>query len=374
MQIQRRKSKVVKIGNILIGGSNPIRVQSMATSNTADLKKVTEEITRLEEAGAEIIRVAIPDKESVEALPSIKSKMKVPLVADIHFNASLAVAVLEKNCIDKIRLNPGNIPKKIRNPITNVDYDNIKYIGTKIKEKGIPVRIGVNSGSLDKELLDKYGYPTPDALVESAIRTVETLESVGVKDIVISIKSTDLGVFLEANRKLARICDYPLHIGVTESGIENYGIIKSSIGLGTLLLEGIGDTIRVSLTGNSEKEVEAGFNILKSLQIRFREPEIIACPTCGRMKNIDLEKVVKDVENRIKIHQIKKPIKISILGCAVNGPGEAMNADFGAACGDGEGLIYKNGKIVKKVPENKLAEELVKLIVENSNQYGLDSK
>lgn len=365
MQIKRRKSRVVKIGNTLIGGNNPIVVQSMATSDTADIKKVTEEIKKLEEVGCEIIRVAIPDKKSVDALPHIKSTMRVPLVADIHFNASLAVAVLEKNCVDKIRLNPGNIPKKIINPITNVEYDNLKYISTKIREKGIPVRIGVNSGSLDKELLDKYGYPTPDALVESAIRTVETLESAGLKDIVISIKSTDLSVFLEANRKLAKMCDYPIHIGVTESGIENYGIIKSSIGIGTLLQEGIGDTIRVSLTGNSEKEVEAGFNILKALQIRFKEPEIIACPTCGRMKNIDLENIVKDVESKIKLHHIKKPMKISILGCAVNGPGEAMNADFGAACGDGEGLLYKNGEIVKKVPENKLAEELLKLIKES---------
>lgn len=362
--IKRRKSRIVKIGNLLIGGNNPIRVQSMTTSNTADIEKVTNEIKRLEEAGCEIVRVAIPDKESVEALPHIKSKIKIPLVADIHFNASLAIAVLDKNCVDKIRLNPGNIPKKIVNPITNIEYDNLKYIGVKIKEKGIPVRIGVNSGSLDKELLDKYGYPTAEAMVESAIRTVETLESAGLKDIVISIKSTDIAVFLEANRKLAALCDYPIHIGVTESGAENYGVIKSSIGIGTLLQEGIGDTIRVSLVGNSEKEVEVGFNILKALQIRFKEPEIIACPTCGRMKNIDLEKIVKDVEERIRRYGIKKPMKISILGCAVNGPGEATNADFGAACGDGEGLLYKNGQIIKKVPEKNIAEELVKLIIE----------
>lgn len=362
--IKRRKSRIVKIGNLLIGGNNPIRVQSMTTSNTADIEKVTNEIKRLEEAGCEIVRVAIPDKESVEALPHIKSKIKIPLVADIHFNASLAIAVLDKNCVDKIRLNPGNIPKKIVNPITNIEYDNLKYIGVKIKEKGIPVRIGVNSGSLDKELLDKYGYPTAEAMVESAIRTVETLESAGLKDIVISIKSTDIAVFLEANRKLAALCDYPIHIGVTESGVENYGVIKSSIGIGTLLQEGIGDTIRVSLVGNSEKEVEVGFNILKALQIRFKEPEIIACPTCGRMKNIDLEKIVKDVEERIRRYGIKKPMKISILGCAVNGPGEATNADFGAACGDGEGLLYKNGQIIKKVPEKNIAEELVKLIIE----------
>lgn len=370
-KIVRRKSRVVKIGNLLIGGDNPIRVQSMTTSNTADIESVVKEIKRLEDAGCEIIRVAVPDKEAVEALPYIKKEMRVPLVADIHFNASLAIAVLDKNCVDKIRINPGNIPKKVINPITNIEYDNLKYIGNKIKEKGIPVRIGINSGSLDKELLDKYGYPTADAMVESAIRTLETLESVGLRDIVVSIKSTDIAVFLEANRKLAKMCDYPLHIGVTESGIDSYGTIKSSIGVGILLQEGIGDTIRISLVGNSEKEVEVGYNILKALQLRFREPEIIACPTCGRMKNINLEKIVKEVEEKIRQYQIKKPMKISILGCAVNGPGEALNADFGAACGDGEALLYKNGAIVKKVPEKKLVEELLNLINQTINNSPL---
>ncbi len=364
MEIRRRKSRVVKVGNVLIGGNAPIVVQSMTSCHPSDIEKTLQEIKDLEIAGCEIVRVAVPDKEAVEALPVIKSKIKIPLVADIHFNASLAFAVLEKNCIDKIRINPGNIPRILKDPFTNMDYENLKNIAIKIKEKGIPVRIGVNSGSLDKDLLEKYGYPTADALVESAIRALETFESAGVKDIVISIKSTDLGIFLEANRKLAKICDYPLHLGVTEAGTENYGIIKSSIGIGTLLMEGIGDTIRVSLVGDSVKEIDAAYNILKALGVRYREPEIIACPTCGRI-NVDLEKVVKDIENKIKLEKIKKPMKISVMGCAVNGPGESTHADFGIACGIGEGLLYKDGKIVKKVPEEKLSDELIKLIKES---------
>ncbi|MFN7181908.1 MAG: flavodoxin-dependent (E)-4-hydroxy-3-methylbut-2-enyl-diphosphate synthase [Planctomycetota bacterium] len=361
----RRKTRVVKVGNVLIGGNNPIVVQSMTTCHPAEIEKTVEEIEKLEQAGCEIVRVAIPDKEAVEALPYIKRRIKIPLVADIHFNASLAFAVVEKNCIDKIRINPGNIPRIIKNPFTNMDVENLKNIAIKIKEKGIPVRIGVNSGSLDKELLNKYGYPTPDALVECAIRAIETFESVGHRDIVISIKSTDLFTFWDANRKLAKMCDYPLHLGVTEAGTENYGIIKSSIGIGVLLSEGIGDTIRVSLVGDSVKEIDAGYNILKALQLRYREPEIIACPTCGRI-NVDLEKIVKDIDNKIKIEQIKRPIKISVLGCAVNGPGEATYSNFGIACGDKEGLLYKEGKIVKKVPQEKLAEELIKLIKETN--------
>jgi (E)-4-hydroxy-3-methylbut-2-enyl-diphosphate synthase len=365
--VKRRKTRVVKVGNVLIGGNNPIVVQSMTTAHPANIEKTLKEISDLEKAGCEIVRVAVPDKSAVEALPYIKSKIKIPLVADIHFNASLAIAVLEKNCIDKIRINPGNIPKTIKNPLTGIEYDNLKYIGSKIKEKGIPVRIGINSGSLDRDLLEKYGYPTPEAMVESALRTIESLESVGIKDIVVSIKSTDLKVFIEANRKLAKMCDYPLHLGVTEAGTENYGIIKSAIGIGTLLQEGIGDTIRVSLVGDSVKEIDACYNILKALELRYREPEIIACPTCGRI-NVDLEKVVKDVEQKIKLAQIKKPMKISVMGCAVNGPGESTRADFGIACGDKEGLLYKDGKIVKKVPEEKLSEELIKLIKEADSQ------
>ncbi len=367
MVIKRRKTRLIKVGNVFIGGDAPIVVQSMTTCHPSNIEKTLQEIEELERSGCEIVRVAVPDKESVEALPIIKSRIKIPLVADIHFNASLAFAVLEKNCIDKIRINPGNIPKIIKDPFTNMDYENLKNIALKIKEKGIPVRIGVNSGSLDKDLLEKYGYPTPDAMVESAIRTIETLESVGLKDIVISIKSTNLFMFIEANRKLAKICDYPLHLGVTEAGMENYGIIKSSIGIGMLLMEGIGDTIRVSLVGNPTKEIEAAYNILKAVGLRYREPEIIACPTCGRIK-VDLEKVVKDVEDRIKLEKIKKPMKISIMGCAVNGPGESTHADFGIACGDKEGLLYKDGKIVRKVPEEKLSEELIKLIKESESK------
>jgi (E)-4-hydroxy-3-methylbut-2-enyl-diphosphate synthase len=347
-KMERRKSREVKIGKLIVGGKNPICVQSMTKTKTWDVKATVKQIKLLEDAGCEVVRVAVLNKADTGVLGEIKRKIKIPLVADIHFNYTLAIMAMEQG-VDKVRINPGNIGGK----------DKLAEIVKKAKDKGVSIRIGVNSGSLENDLLEKYGYPTSQAMVESALRWIEYLESLGFYETIISIKSTDVQTTIANYRLLAEKCDYPLHLGVTEAGMPPYGITKSAIGIGTLLLEGIGDTIRVSLTDDPVIEVKTAFDILKATGVRITSPEIVSCPQCGRIQ-IDLEKVVKEVTE--KVAGSRKPIRISILGCAVNGPGEAKEADIGLAGGGGEGIIFRKGKIVQKVKENKMVNALIKEI------------
>ncbi|HCD09272.1 MAG TPA: 4-hydroxy-3-methylbut-2-en-1-yl diphosphate synthase [Thermoanaerobacter sp.] len=338
----------VKIGNKKIGGNNPILVQSMTNTDTHDIEKTIEQIKRLEAEGCDIIRVAVPDIKAAEAIKEIKKNINIPLVADIHFDYRLAIKSIE-NGADKIRINPGNIGRE----------ENIKKVVEIAKEKGIPIRIGVNSGSLEKEILHKYKGVTAEAVVESALKNVLILEKLGFYDIVISLKTTNVPLTIEAYKLASSKVDYPLHVGITEAGTIEAGTIKSAIGIGTLLYLGIGDTIRVSLTGDPVHEVRVGRQILRSLGLLKEGVEIISCPTCGRTK-IDLIRLAEEVEKRTR--NIKKPLKVAVMGCAVNGPGEAKEADIGIAGGDGEGVIFKKGKVYKKVKEEELVEELMKEI------------
>ncbi|ABY92938.1 MULTISPECIES: flavodoxin-dependent (E)-4-hydroxy-3-methylbut-2-enyl-diphosphate synthase [Thermoanaerobacter] len=344
----RKITREVKIGNKKIGGNNPILVQSMTNTDTHDIEKTIEQIKRLEAEGCDIIRVAVPDMEAAEAIKEIKKNINIPLVADIHFDYRLAIKSIE-NGADKIRINPGNIGRE----------ENIKKVVEIAKEKGIPIRIGVNSGSLEKEILHKYKGVTAEAVVESALKNVLILEKLGFYDIVISLKTTNVPLTIEAYKLASSKVDYPLHVGITEAGTIEAGTIKSAIGIGTLLYLGIGDTIRVSLTGDPVHEVRVGRQILRSLGLLKEGVEIISCPTCGRTK-IDLIRLAEEVEKRTR--NIKKPLKVAVMGCAVNGPGEAKEADIGIAGGDGEGVIFKKGKVYKKVKEEELVEELMKEI------------
>ncbi|HHW56584.1 MAG TPA: flavodoxin-dependent (E)-4-hydroxy-3-methylbut-2-enyl-diphosphate synthase [Clostridia bacterium] len=344
----RKITREVKIGNKKIGGNNPILVQSMTNTDTHDIEKTIEQIRRLEAEGCDIIRVAVPDMEAAEAIKEIKKNINIPLVADIHFDYRLAIKSIE-NGADKIRINPGNIGRE----------KNIKKVVEIAKEKGIPIRIGVNSGSLEKEILHKYKGVTAEAVVESALKNVLILEKLGFYDIVISLKTTNVPLTIEAYKLVSSKVDYPLHVGITEAGTIEAGTIKSAIGIGTLLYLGIGDTIRVSLTGDPAHEVRVGRQILRSLGLLKEGVEVISCPTCGRTK-IDLIKLAEEVEKRTR--NIKKPLKIAVMGCVVNGPGEAKEADIGIAGGDGEGIIFKKGKVYKKVKEEELVEELMKEI------------
>ncbi|MDI3529600.1 MAG: (E)-4-hydroxy-3-methylbut-2-enyl-diphosphate synthase [Thermoanaerobacter sp.] len=344
----RKITREVKIGNKKIGGNNPILVQSMTNTDTHDIEKTIEQIRRLEAEGCDIIRVAVPDMEAAEAIKEIKKNINIPLVADIHFDYRLAIKSIE-NGADKIRINPGNIGRE----------ENIKKVVEIAKEKGIPIRIGVNSGSLEKEILHKYKGVTAEAVVESALKNVLILEKLGFYDIVISLKTTNVPLTIEAYKLASSKVDYPLHVGITEAGTIEAGTIKSAIGIGTLLYLGIGDTIRVSLTGDPVHEVRVGRQILRSLGLLKEGVEIISCPTCGRTK-IDLIRLAEEVEKRTR--HIKKPLKVAVMGCAVNGPGEAKEADIGIAGGDGEGVIFKKGKVYKKVKEEELIEELTKEI------------
>lgn len=344
----RKITREVKIGNKKIGGNNPILVQSMTNTDTHDIEKTIEQIRRLEAEGCDIIRVAVPDMEAAEAIKEIKKNINIPLVADIHFDYRLAIKSIE-NGADKIRINPGNIGRE----------ENIKKVVEIAKEKGIPIRIGVNSGSLEKEILHKYKGVTAEAVVESALKNVLILEKLGFYDIVISLKTTNVPLTIEAYKLASSKVDYPLHVGITEAGTIEAGTIKSAIGIGTLLYLGIGDTIRVSLTGDPVHEVRVGRQILRSLGLLKEGVEIISCPTCGRTK-IDLIRLAEEVEKRTR--NIKKPLKVAVMGCAVNGPGEAKEADIGIAGGDGEGVIFKKGKVYKKVKEEELIEELTKEI------------
>lgn len=341
-----RTSKQVKIGNKIIGGGAPVLVQSMLNAPADDYEKNLSQLKSLEEAGCEIVRMAVPDENAVRVLGKLKENSNVPLVADIHFDYRLALESLEAG-VDKIRINPGNIGS----------FDRVEKVADACSLKNVPIRVGVNSGSVEKELLAKYGGATPEAMAESAFKAIELLEKCGFYNTVISIKSSDVTKMVKAYRLVAEKCDYPLHLGVTEAGTERFSLIKSSIGIGSLLLDGIGDTVRVSITDTPVKEVYAGFDILKSLNLRVETPQIVSCPTCGRTK-IDLVSLANRIEEASR--SIKKPIKIAVMGCAVNGPGEAREADIGVAGGDGFGLIFKKGEILRKVKEEDIVSELLK--------------
>ena len=344
----RRESKKIKLGNTFIGGDSPILVQSMLSVPSTDIENSVKQAVELEKAGCEIIRFAIPNEDALSLIEPIKNAVSVPLVADIHFDYRLAIGAAQRG-IDKIRINPGNIGSD----------DRVKAVADICKQKNIPIRIGVNSGSLEKETLAKYGSPTPEALVESALYHASLLEKFDFDDIVISIKSSDVNTMIQAYELCAQKCNYPLHLGVTEAGTERMGIIKSSIGIGSLLTRGIGDTIRVSLTDKPVKEVYAAFDILKAVGLKIDCPYLVSCPTCGRTR-IDLVGLANKVEDRLR--DCKKPIKVAVMGCIVNGPGEAREADIGIAGGDGCGIIFKKGEILRKVPEEDLLDELMKEI------------
>ena len=345
---KRKKTHEVKIRDASIGGSNPIRVQSMTSTKTEDIDATLNEIERLVKAGAELVRVAIPHKRALLGFKKIRRNTQIPLIADIHFNYKLAIEAMEAGA-DKVRINPGNIGGEGK----------VKRIIEAAKINGVPIRIGVNSGSLEVDLIDKYGGVTPDALVESALRWIRFFEREGFFEIVVSVKSSSVPQTISAYRKLSAQTDHPLHLGVTEAGTLLVGSIKSSIGIGSLLVDGIGDTIRVSLTTDPVEEVRVAWEILKALELRSRGPMIISCPTCGRVK-IDLYSIVNQVEEILSSEEV--PIKVAIMGCEVNGPGEARDADVGIAAGAGFGLIFRKGKIVRRVPETELVEELLKEI------------
>ena len=340
----RNNTKKVQIGSRWIGGGYPIAIQSMTNTKTEDVESTTAQILALEKAGCEIIRCAVPTMEAAKALAQIKTRIHIPLVADIHFDYRLAIAAIE-NGADKIRINPGNIG----------DENRVQAVVNKAKEYGVPIRIGVNSGSLEKQLVEKYDGVTAEGLVESAMDKVHMIERMGYDNLVVSIKSSDVMMCVKAHELIAKECKYPLHVGITESGTLLAGNIKSSIGLGLILNQGIGDTIRVSLTGDPREEIKSAKIILKTLKLRQGGIEVVSCPTCGRTK-IDLIGLANQVEQMVA--DIPLDIKVAVMGCVVNGPGEAKEADIGIAGGIGEGLLIKKGEIVKKVKEEELLETL----------------
>jgi len=353
----RRKTRQVNIGGILVGGNAPIAVQTMTKTKTSDVEATVAQIRQAADAGCDIIRVTVNDKEAADAIREIVRRSPIPVVADIHFNHIFALKAIEAG-VAKVRINPGNIGSRER----------IRQVLEAARAKGIPIRIGVNSGSLEEDILEKHGYPTAEALYESAMRHVEICESFGFRDIVISVKSTDVRLMIEAYRLVAERTDIPLHLGVTEAGPTKVGTIKSAVGIGTLLAEGIGDTIRVSLTDDPVKEVEVGKEILRSLSLASRTVELIACPTCGRLE-VDLFGIMKQLEE--KLDGIKKPVKIAVLGCVVNGPGEASEADIGIAAGKGVAILYRKGELIKRINEDEIVptilEEVDKFQPENTN-------
>lgn len=344
---ERKKTKVVTVGNLKIGGDNPITVQSMTTTDTRDVDSTVAQIKGLEEVGCDIVRVAVPDMEAAQKLGDIKKQINIPLICDIHFDYRLALESIKQG-VDGVRINPGNIG----------DIDRVKMVVEKCRERNLKIRIGVNGGSLEKELLEKYGN-TPQAIVESALNHVKILEDLNFENTVISLKSSDVFKTLEAYELISKKVDYPLHVGITESGSVKRGTIKSSIGIGALLMKGIGDTIRVSLTGDPREEIFVGKEILRSLDLLNDRIKIVSCPTCGRC-NINLINIVNEVEQ--KIGKMDKNLTVAIMGCAVNGPGEAREADIGIAGGTGEGLLFKKGEIVKKIKGDKLVEQLIEEI------------
>jgi (E)-4-hydroxy-3-methylbut-2-enyl-diphosphate synthase len=348
----RRTTRQISLGPVKVGGGSPVTVQSMTKTDTRDVRATVAEIKRLELAGCDIVRLAVPDIDAARALGAIKKQVTIPMISDIHFDYRLALEAIAQG-VDGMRLNPGNIGSRAR----------IKAVVDAVKERNIPIRIGVNSGSLEKDILKKFGSPTAEALAESALRHAQILEDMDFRDIKISVKSTDVRKMIESYRIIAERTDYPLHLGVTEAGTIKMGTIKSSVGIGTLLAEGIGDTIRVSLTGDPVEEVSVGIDILRSLRLRKNGVEIVSCPGCGRLE-IDLMKLVREAELRISNLDLPRPVKVAILGCVVNGPGEASEADIGIAGGRGKGMLYKDGRLVRSFKENQLVDELVKELEE----------
>jgi len=346
--ITRRHTKQIRLGNLRIGGYAPIIVQSMTKTDTRDVKSTVSQINKLERVGCEAIRVAVLDMDAARAIREIKKGIRIPLIADIHFDYRLALQAIESGA-DGLRINPGNIGNRLK----------VKEIIKAVKEKGIPIRIGVNSGSLEKDLLRRYGHPTAEALVESAERHIMLLEDMDFTDIKVSLKASDVPKTIEAYRLFSERFDYPLHIGISEAGPPSSGTIKSAVGIGILLSEGIGDTIRVSLTADPVEEVRVAHEILKVLHLRGAGPEIISCPTCGRCQ-VDIRGIVKKVSRRLK--DINKDIKVAVMGCPVNGPGEAREADIGIAGGKGVGILFKHGKVIKKVKEDEIFSVLMEEI------------
>ena len=345
---ERKQTRQIHIGKVAIGGGAPISVQSMCNTKTTDTKATVSQIKALQNAGCDIVRVAVPDMEAAQNLGNIIKEIHIPLVADIHFDYKLALEAIKQG-ISALRLNPGNIGGE----------EKVRAVVKAAKEAHIPIRIGVNAGSLDKKILAKYGAVTPEALVESAMQHVKILEDLDFHDLKISLKAHDVPLTLAAYRLMSKTVDYPLHLGITEAGTVNTGIIKSAVGIGALLSEGIGDTFRISLTGDPVVEVKVANEILKSLGLKEYGPTLVACPTCGRT-SIDLPAIAAQVEK--KLEGIQDPIDVAVMGCVVNGPGEARGADVGIAGGNGEGLIFRKGEIIRKVPEDKLVEELFKEI------------
>jgi len=350
--IKRHKTREVAVGDLVVGGDQPIWVQSMTTTNTFDVEATLAQIRRLEEAGCEIVRVTVPKNEDVEGVKGLRDQIKIPLIADIHYDYRMALACLEartpsgRRAVDKIRINPGNIGGEER----------FKEVVRKAKSMGVPMRIGVNSGSLEKDLIEKYGFPCPEAMVESALRHIETAESLGYRLLIVSLKASHVPTAVECYTQYAAQADYPTHVGITEAGSREYGTLKSAAGIGSILLRGIGDTIRVSLLGDPVPEIDAGFDILRACDRRVTKPEVVACPTCGRL-DIDLERIVAEVEAKMK--GLSNPLRISILGCLVNGFGEAKEADLGIAAGSGKGIIFKRGVPIRHVREDEMVQALL---------------
>ena len=342
--IQRRKTRQISIGSVKVGGDAPVSVQSMTKTDTRDIRKTVDQIRRLERAGCEIVRVAIVDEEAAQAIAEIKKRIKIPLIADIHFHHQLALKAMRFGA-DGLRINPGNIGGRER----------LKAIVSEARDRSVPIRIGVNAGSLEKDLLKRFGGPTSEAMVSSALRTIEWMEDLDFPLVKVSLKASDVPRTVEAYRLFSKKTDYPLHLGITEAGRGFGAVVKSSIGIGLLLSEGIGDTLRVSLTGDSVEEVHVGYEILRALKIRQRGVEIISCPTCGRCE-VDLTHLVKKVEKEVQ--KISAPITIAIMGCVVNGPGEAKEADIGIAGGKGVGVLFKRGEVVRKIREKDFASAL----------------
>src|SRR5580704_12325194 len=345
---RRHRTREVRVGDKIVGGDNPIWVQSMTTTYTHDVEATVAEILRMEEAGCEIVRVTVPKKEDARVLSEIQKRIHLPLICDIHFDYKMALIALD-HPVDKIRINPGNIG----------GYDRYRQVIRKAKQRGLPMRIGVNAGSLERELVEKHGYPCPAAMVESALRYIEIAESEGYHELIVSLKSSDVVTAVEAYRLYAKYADYPTHIGITEAGKAPYAVTKSACGLAPILLDGIGDTIRISLLGDPVPEIAAAFDILQATQRRVRKPELIACPTCGRLE-IDLEGIIAQMEKRLAGRTM--PVKVSILGCIVNGPGEAREADLGIAAGKGKGVIFKRGEMIRHVLESEMVDALIEEI------------
>jgi (E)-4-hydroxy-3-methylbut-2-enyl-diphosphate synthase len=344
----RKETIPVKVGNLTIGGSDEVIIQSMCTTKTADVKATVAEIHRLEEAGCQLVRVTVNNEEAAHAIKEIKKQIHIPLVADIHFNYKLALMAID-NGIDKVRINPGNIGKR----------DKVEAVVKACKERGIPIRIGVNAGSLENHLLEKYGYPTAEAMVESALYHIGILEDLDFRDIIVSLKASNVPMAIEAYTLAAEKFRYPLHLGITEAGTLFAGTVKSAAGLGALLARGLGNTMRISLSADPVEEVKVARELLKSFGLISNAATLISCPTCGRL-DIDLFRIANEVEEYIQ--KIKAPIKVSVLGCAVNGPGEAREADIGIAGGRGEGLLFRHGEMIRKVPEATMVDELKKEI------------